>query len=160
MGTYRRIGSTPAIEALGAQLEGRGARVARANDSTDLTVVGATTIEEGMDALERLAAGERARTVLVGIDAPLDIWDRPVPGSFAYLLETYQPLGVLRTGGWETGSMAGFVGRKELARALDTNYLNRYSSRNYASWMKSTGSDAAEFLLRMIDALERSGSVC
>lgn len=150
MTTYWQIGSGPALDNLGVQLEAHGARVAQS--AADLVLVGASTIDEATRVLDSLDADERTHAVVVGLDGSFDARERPEPGTLSHLLETYQPLGILRTDAVMGHSSTGFIGRKDHARGLDAKYLNLYSSRSYASWMGCPGEDPGKFLLRVVDA--------
>lgn len=149
MTTYRQIGSGPELDSLGLRLEAHGAQVAQS--AADLVLVGAVTIDEAAHALDGLDDDERRHAVVVGLDGSLDARERPEPGTLSHLLETYQPLGVLRTDAVTGHSSTGFIGRKDHARGLDATYLNLYSSRSYASWMGCPGEDPGKFLLRVVE---------
>jgi hypothetical protein len=133
-------------------LAGQGATESLEPDQPDVRILGASTVDEAVQVLEQVPATDRANALIVGLPGTLDIREPPRVGTLAGLLEHYRPLGILAVCEAWNPDLAGFIGPKALADIMDAGFLKQHSSSHYATWLRCIGTDAGDFVLRLLRA--------
>jgi hypothetical protein len=160
---YRVVGQeSPAIAGLVRELATRGFLVGSEEQIVDLTLVSAPTLEGARSRLRDLSDSVRRRTVILDLPDVLDIMQGLDEDKLPHLLETYQPLGVLRvsSGPDQDPRRFGFIGSKERAEEMGTGVGKRYSSGSYGTWFQLVPEEPADFILRLLAKLDSSAVGC
>lgn len=146
---YAIVKPSVATAALEAQLSAHGA-VAVPVDQAELLVAAVESIDDTKQLLASL--GEAARsTLLLGSLPQVKITIDPAPDNLEGVLETYLPLGILRSDPatpWNPMA-AGFTGSKALAAAVGAGTMKAFSTSTYGAWIRCDAMDSGDFVIRI-----------
>jgi hypothetical protein len=125
---------------------------------SELVLLGADNVADASAILEQLDPFIRSNVVLVGVPGELDVRRRAAQGTLAGLLEMYRPLGAIEMRKTWSPVLSGFIGKKDLADRMESGVAKEFSTQHYGNWLRCDGSDAADFLLRLLAARASSAA--
>jgi hypothetical protein len=141
-----------AVTQLTHQLRAHGATETRGSEQPDLWIIGANTVAEAAHLLEQVPECDRDKALIVGLPGTLDVRELPRSGTLAGLVERHRPLGILAVSEAWNPDLAGFIGPKGLAEMMGAGFLKQHASSHYASWLRCDGTDAGDFVLKLVRA--------